>query len=437
MDSETGIKLLILLFLLVLSAFFSSSETALMSVSHVRLKTLADGGNKRAARALKAIDNRQKMLSAILIGNNLVNIGASSLATILAIDVFGSYGAGIATGVLTFLILIFGEISPKTLASLEATRLSLRVAGIILALMWILTPIIVVLDVLVTAFLRLIGVSRDEEAAGMTSQELRTVVDLSHESGTIEDDEKEYIHNVFDFSDSMVREIMIPRIDMTMVNVMWSYDKILEVFSEENRFTRMPVYEEETDNIIGILNMKDLLLCEKNHPFSVRNHMREAHFTFEQKNTAELFEEMRENSISMSIVLDEYGALAGLITLEDLLEELVGEIRDEFDEYEVDDITRINDTEFDVLGSTNLDDLCDALPLDFESEDYDTIGGYLIGLLDHFPTRGETYTTEDSVELRAQVVKKNRVEKIRIRFPMPIVDNKREEEKTKEELPNV
>lgn len=413
MDTHLLINLLILLLLICLSAFFSSSETALTTVSHIKLKTMAAAGDARAKTALKVTGNRPKMLSAILIGNNLVNIGASSLATVIAIDLLGSYGAGIATGVLTLLILIFGEISPKTIASLEATKLSLRIAGIIWALMWILTPIIFVVNRLVGGFMAIFGISYDKELTGLTQEELKTVVDVSHESGTIEDDEKEYIHNVFDFADSLTREIMIPRIDMTMINVTWSYDKLIDVFTE-NMFTRMPVYEGSTDNIIGILNMKDLLLYDRRTPFSIRKYLREAYFTFEQKNTAELFEQMRENSISIAIVLDEYGAVAGMITLEDLLEELVGEIRDEFDDYEVDDITKINDYEYDVLGSANLFDICDELPLKLESDDYDTIGGYLIGLLDHFPSRGETYTMEDGTTLKVKVVKKNRIEKIRI-----------------------
>lgn len=434
MDSSLAINLITLLILLVLSAFFSSSETALTSVSRVRIETLAKESGavrKRAKRVLKVTDNKQKMLSAILIGNNLVNIFASALATATAIDLFGSAGVGVATGVLTFLILVFGEITPKSIAALEATNLSLRVAGIILVLMWLFTPIIAVLNAVVQVIKRLFGVSKEEDDSGMTSEELKTVVSISHELGEIEEDEKEYIVNVFDFSDSLVREVMTPRIDITPIKIDASFEEFLEIY-KENMYTRYPVYRENTDNIVGIINIKDILLLENKEDFDIEKYTREAFFTFEHKNTAELFDEMRVDSISMAIVLDEYGALAGLVTLEDLLEELVGEIRDEYDYNEVDDITKLSEKEFDILGGANLDDVCDELPLSFTSDDYDTIGGYLTGLFDHFPKKGETFVTGDGVYLRVLAVKNSRIEKIRIRFPMN-VDDFREKKENEED----
>ncbi len=425
MDQSTIIQLIILVFLLLLSAFFSSAETALTTVSKIRLKTMADDGDKRAARVLKVTADSHKMLSAILIGNNIVNLSASSLATTISMRFFGSYGAGIATGILTFLVLIFGEITPKSMATVEALKISLIDAPIIEKLMWVLTPLIVIVNAISHVILRLFGV-KEAPRIGMTSDELRTIVDVSHESGTIETDEKDYIHNVFDFSDSAVKEVMIPRIDMAMVNVNWSYDKLIEIF-QENMYTRLPVYENDTDNIIGIVNMKDLLLAKEEEHFSIKDHLREVYFTYEQKNTAELFDEMRQGSISLAIVLDEYSAVAGLVTLEDLLEELVGEIRDEYDDNEEDDIVRISEREFDVLGSANLDDLSEELDLGFSSEDYDTIGGYLIGLFDHFPMLGETYFTEEGVMLRVTSVRKKRIEKNRIKLPEHFHETENEE----------
>lgn len=416
MDIHLAIQLIILLLLLALSFFFSSAETALTTVSVIKIRTLSDEGNKRAAKVLRIKDNPAKMLSAILIGNNIVNLSASSLATSIAIRLMGSYGAGIATGILTLLILIFGEITPKTLATLEAVRLSLRYAGVIWAMMQLLTPLIRLINFLAIGILQLFGVRADAGANAITEQELRTMVDVTHESGAIEDEEKEYIHNVFDFSDTMAREIMIPRIDMTMADVNWSYDRLMSVFSK-HMFTRIPVYEGTTDNIIGIINMKDLLLMERDRPFIMRKHLRKPFYTFEQKNTSELFEEMREGSISMAIVLDEFGAVAGLVTLEDLLEELVGEIRDEFDTYEEDDIVQINDREYDVLGTTNLDDLMEEIPLGFTSEDYDTIGGYLTGAFDHFPSVGETYVTQDGAILSVSQASRRRIGKVHIKLP--------------------
>ena len=427
MDDGLPLQSIILIILLILSGFFSSAETALTTVSIVKMRSLANEGDKRAAKVLKVREDPGKMLSAILIGNNLVNISASSLATTIAIRLLGSYGAGIATGILTFLILIFGEITPKTMATLDANRISLRYAGVIYALMRVLTPVIFVVNHLSIGILRLMGISKDDAAAGMTPDELRIIVDASHESGKIEEDEKDYIHNVFDFSDSTAKEVMIPRIDMTSVDVETSYDELIAIF-EETMYTRLPVYENETDNIIGIINMKDLLLYDRKSPFSIRNYLREAFFTYEQKNNAELFEEMRRDSISIAIVLDEYGTVAGLVALEDLLEELVGEIRDEYDTNEVDDIVEKEDGTYDVQGSANLEDLCDDLPLGFTSEDYDTIGGYLTGVFDHLPVVGETYVTEDGIILKVDAVSGRRIDRINIRIPEQLFTDGRKEE---------
>lgn len=417
MDTASILQFVILAILLFLSAFFSSAETALTTVNKIKMKNMADEGNKRAALVLQVTEDSSKMLSAILIGNNIVNLSASSLATTLALRLLGSVGAGIATGILTILILIFGEISPKTMATLKANKMSLRYVKIIHSLMVIFTPVIFVINWLAMAFLKLLRVDPNNNEGAITEEELRTLVDVSHESGVIEGEEREYIHNIFDFTDATAKEIMIPRIDMTVVNVNWSYDKLLEVF-QEDMFTRLPVYEEDTDNIIGLINMKDMILAPKDESFSIRDYLRKVYFTYEQKNTSELFEEMRRERLSLAIVLDEYGAVAGMVTLEDLLEELVGEIRDEFDGDEVDDLVPINEREYDVLGSMNLEDLCDELDLDFESEDYDTIGGYLTGLFDHFPEKGEMYVTGDGVILRVEDVDNKRITKVRLKLPI-------------------
>lgn len=416
MDSGDIFQIVFLVILLLLSAFFSSAETALTTANRIRMRTLAEDGDKRAARVLRITDDSGKMLSAILIGNNIVNLSASSIATSLAIELWGSVGAGIATGVLTLLILIFGEISPKTLATIHAEKIALLYSGSIEFLMKVLTPVIFIINKLSMGFLFLLRVDPHANSQQMTEEELRTIVDVSKESGVIESEEHEMINNLFDFGDAQAKEVMVPRIDMTFANINSSYDELIEIF-QEDKFTRLPVYEETTDNVVGILNMKDLLLYKEKEHFSVRDIMREPYFTYEHKNTAELFIEMRKSSISLAIVLDEYGATAGLITLEDLLEEIVGEIRDEYDTDEEDSIVQLNEREFIVQGSTNLEDLCEELDLDFTSEDYDTIGGYLIGLLDHLPEKNEIIITDDDVLLRVEQMDKNRIEKIYIKKP--------------------
>ena len=416
--SETG-QLIAIIILLCLSAFFSSSETALTTVNQIRMRTLADNGDKRAARVLHVTGNPGKMLSAILIGNNIVNLSASSISTSLAIHLFGNTGAGIATGILTFLILIFGEVTPKTMATIKADSMSLTVAAPIGLLMKILTPVIFIINKLSLGLMFLLHVNIKDAQKKMTEEELRTIVDVSQENGVIEHEERDMIHNLFDFGDAEAKEIMVPRIDMTFVQADATYQEVLDIFRQD-MFTRLPVYEDSTDNVIGIINMKDFLLQNDTPEFSVRNLLREPYFTYEHKNTADLFLEMRKSSISLAIVLDEYGVTAGLITLEDLLEEIVGEIRDEYDADEEDDITRISDREFYVLGSANLNDVSESLSLHFTSDDYDTIGGYCLCLLDHLTEKNEIILTDNNILLRIDRMEKNRIERIYIRLPEPL-----------------
>lgn len=409
-------QLITILVMVFLSAFFSSSETALVTVNKIRMKNLAENGDKRAAKVLKVTSDSGKMLSAILIGNNIVNIFASSLATILAIDIYGDIGSGIATGVLTIVILIFGEVTPKTMATIKADSFALAIAGIIDVLMFVLTPVIFIINTLASGVLFLLRVNPNEADKAMTEDEIRTIVDESQESGAIEDEEREMIHNVFDFGDSVAKEVMIPRIDMTFVEADSTLEELIELY-RENKYTRYPVYEKSTDYVIGIINMKDVILLQNEEEFSIRNLIREPYFTYEHKNTADLFVEMRKASIPLAIVLDEYGVTAGMVALEDLLEEIVGEIRDEYDSDEEDAIEQLSEYEYMILGSTNLDDVNDELDLEFESDDYDTIGGYCLQLLDHLPEENETLFTEDGVVIKIKEVDKNRIERIYIRVP--------------------
>lgn len=380
------------------------------------MRNLAEDGNAKALRVLTITDDSSKMLSAVLIGNNVVNLSASSIATSLALHIFGSVGAGIATGILTLLILIFGEISPKTVATIHADDIALSYAGIIAFLMKILTPVIFVVNALSLIFLKLLRVDPTSDNKTLTENELRTIMDVSHESGIIEFEEREMINNVFDFTDAEAKEIMVPRINMTFIPVNATYAELLDIF-RETKYTRLPVYEDSNDNVIGILNVKDLLLYDDKSNFSIRSIMREPFFTYEHKNTAELLTTMRDSSINIAIVLNEYGTTAGLVTLEDLLEEIVGEIHDEYDFNEEDNVTAINEFEYLVEGSMNLEDFCETLNVNLESEDYDSLGGYLLGLLDHLPEEGEVVTAPDGTILRVEKMDKNRIEKIYVKIP--------------------
>lgn len=409
---STGIQIFTVIVLLCLSAFFSSAETALTTVNKMRVRTLAEAGHKQALTLTKVIENPSKMLSTILVGNNIVNLSASSLMTTLTMQLFGSKAVGLATGVLTLLILVFGEITPKTLSTLYSEQIALKYARIIYTLMIIFTPVIFFVNQLSLGVLLLLRIDPNKKKDPITEDELRTIVEVSHEEGVIESEEKKMINNVFDFGDSLAKDIMVPRIDMVMVEVNATYEEVIEVFREE-RFTRVPVYEETTDNVVGIINMKDLILFDNSEPFSVRSFLREPLYTYEFKKTAELMVEMRKTFNNIVIVLDEYGATAGLITLEDMLEEIVGEIRDEYDQDEEDEVQQVAPGEYVIEGSMKLDDLNDMLGLKLESEDYDSIGGLVIGLLDHLPEDGEEVTYEN-LRLVVEHMEKNRIDKIHL-----------------------
>ena len=432
MGPSDAIQLVVLVILLALSAFFSSAETALTTVNRLRVRALVEEGDDRAIVLSKVIDDPGKLLSAILIGNNIVNISASSIATVLATNLIGSAGAGIATGVMTFLVLIFGEITPKTMASLKAEKIALSYAKIVYALMFVLTPLIFILDFLSGGILRLFGIDPDKRDDSVTEEDLRTIVEAGHEDGVLETEEHKMINNVFDFGDHQATDIMVPRVDMCFLKLDATYEEFIEIYREE-KFTRIPVYEETRDNVVGILNVKDLLLYNpKEQEFHVKDFLREAYYTYEFKNTSELMMEMRKNSISIAIVLDEYGATAGLVTLEDLLEEIVGDIRDEFDEAEAEEVQQLGEREYLVEGACKLEDLNDMIGLGIESEDYDSIGGIVIEALQHLPAEGEEVTTENGTRLVVEKIDKNRIEKVHIYLPEPKSKEENEISETEE-----
>ncbi len=416
MDPSDAIQFIILFILLLLSAFFSSAETALTTVSKIKMRSLAEDGNKRAATVLDITENHSpKMLSAILIGNNIVNLYAAPLTTTLAYRLGGAM-VSIATGILTVAILIFGEITPKNAATINSSKLSLTYIPIIKIFMTVMTPVIFIVNILSRGVLFLLRIDPNAKNNTMTEDELRTIVDVSHEDGVIESEEKEMIYNVFDLGDARAKDVMVPRVHVTFADVNSTYHELLDIFKED-KYTRLPVYEDTTDNVIGTINMKDLLLFDNREHFHVRDILREAYFTYEYKSISELLVEMRDASFNIAIVLDEYGETAGLITLEDILEEIVGEIHDEYDENEENFVQKVNDLEYIVEGSLSLDDLNDRLDLELESEDYDSLGGFLIQRLDRLPEVGDEFTTEDGIRMVVDRLDKNRVELVHLYLP--------------------
>lgn len=434
MDTDSWIGFLILALLLTLSAFFSSAETALTTVNKIRIRTLIEEENRRAVTVQKILDNYSKMLSTILVGNNIVNISASSLATTLAIRIWGSYAVGIMTGALTLFVLLFGEIMPKTWAMYNSEKISLAYAGIIYSLMVLFTPIIFVVDRLSGAIMLPFHINTAKTQSAMTERDLKTYVDVSHEDGAIETEEREMIYNVFDFSDSSAKDIMIPRIDITMVDITASYNHLLAVF-RESMYTRIPVYENDTDNVVGIVNIKDFLFVPNKRAFRIQDILREAYYTYEYKKTADLMMEMREATMNVAFVLNEYGACVGMITLEDLLEEIVGEIRDEYDEDEQELIKEVGERQYLVAGNVKLDDINDALDIQLISEDYDSIAGILIGTLDRLPQTGETVTIGNGMTIRAEEINQNRIEKVLLTLPEPEEMTPQTEENDEMDIP--
>lgn len=426
MDPSAAIQIIVLIILLFGSAFFSSAETSLTTVNKIKMRSLAEDGNKRAKMVIKITDNSSRMLSAILIGNNIVNLSASALTTTIAYKLGGS-AVAIATGIITVLILIFGEITPKTIATINADKIALSYAYPIHFIMVVLTPVSIVVNVLSRGILFLLRVDPNARLNIMTENELRTIVDVSHEDGVIEEKEKEMIYNVFDLGDAKAKDVMVPRVNVTFADVESSYEELLDIFRED-KFTRLPVYEETTDNVIGTINMKDLLLFGNTKEFHIRDILREAYFTHEHKSISELLVEMRQASLNIAIVLDEYGETAGLITLEDILEEIVGEIHDEYDENEEEFFKQINEYEFIVEGSMNLDDINDRIELDLESEDYDSLGGYIIERLDRLPDIKDEIVIENGVRIVVDSLDKNRIEKVHIYLPEDFYDEEDDDE---------
>lgn len=406
-------QLIALIILVLLSAFFSSAETSLTTVNRVRLKTLAEEGNRRAKTALEVLDKYGKMLSAILIGNNIVNLSASALATTLAIHIH--FTVGIATAILTVVILIFGEIVPKNMAMINSEKMALLYASMIFGLMKLLTPLIFVIDSLAKGIMKLFRVDADKKTA-MTENELRTYVEVGHEDGVIESEEREMIYNVFDFGDAVAKDVMIPRIDMVTVDKEATYEEVMEVF-KDCMYTRIPVFEEDKDNIIGLINIKDFILVEDKAKFKISDILRQAYYTYEFKKTADLLVEMRQKCFNVAFVLNEYGGTAGMITLEDLLEEIVGEIRDEYDSDEEQLIQKMQDRTYLVEGSMKLSDINDELGTDLQSEDYDSIGGLIIEHLDRVPEDGAQIVTDQGIRLQVQGVSQNRILKVIMELP--------------------
>ena len=396
-----------------LSAFFSGSEIALVSINHAKTRALLES-RKRGARAIaKLKQNTDHLLITILVGNNIANIGAASIATAVALNIYGDIGVGIATGVVTILMLIFGEIGPKTYSAKNPEKVALFAAKFILVLSYILTPVFLIYDGLKKLF------KIDAELAPtVTEEEIKQWIDVGEESGTIEEEEHEMLYRVFRFSDTVAREIMTPRGDVCMIEHTKNLEDAVAMFNETG-FTRLPVYSEETDNITGILNVKDIFsaIYEKKAGTTIDDLVYEPYFVPETKKIDDLLNELQNRKMQIALVADEYGSFAGLITMEDILEELVGEIMDEFDEEEP-EIRDISEGVYIINAVAPIGKINDALSLNLPTEEsYKTMGGLITNRLGHIPKSNEVITLENGITMQVLRMRGRKIVEIQVTVP--------------------
>ncbi|WP_195430788.1 hemolysin family protein [Clostridium sp. D46t1_190503_E9] len=412
MESYTW-QIVLLIILLLMSGFFSMSETALMALSKIRIRHMVEEGVKGAKLVEKLAEDPSRLLGAILIGNNIVNIGASALATSVAVKAFGEGAVGVVTIVMTILVLIFGEITPKSIAKQKSESVALKVSKPINIAVKIFRPFIAIFTAISSLFIRLLGGDPKATEPFITEEELKTMVGVSEEEGVLEDVEKEMIFNVFEFADSQVKDVMVQRVDVVAVDINATYDEVINIIKTE-QFSRIPVYNQNIDDVIGILNVKDLIIASQSKEnFKISDYMRDAYYTFEFKKITELFNEMKKTRNHMAVVLDEYGGNVGIVTIEDLIEEVVGEIEDEYDDEEDNDIVVVKEDEYIVDGSARLDHIGDLIGVTMESEEFDSVGGLVIGELGRFPEKSEEVKL-NNIRFVVEEVDKNRIKKVRI-----------------------
>ncbi|MDL2261716.1 hemolysin family protein [Methanimicrococcus sp. OttesenSCG-928-J09] len=381
---------LLLLILLALSAFFSATETAYSTANKIRLKAMAENGNASAARVLKITENYDKFISTVLIGNNIVNIGASSIATILFARLFPEeIAAAVSTVVVTIVVLIFGETLPKSIAKANAEKYSLATSRIVNLIMILLSPVAFILVKLIN----LTGKKKESNEPTVTESELKFIIESIEEEGILEEDESDLVQSALDFDETTVQEIMTPRSDVVAISLSDTLDSIIKVIIDEG-YTRLPVYDENLDNIVGIINVKDVLTrVATGKRVHIKTLMKPVTFAYLTMNISPLLTQMRQAKSHLAVVVDDYGSTKGIVTMEDILEELVGEIWDEYDEI-IEEIVEIGDDVFEVSGNMNVEDLFDYLEIDdknFEC-DYNTAGGWPLEVFERIPKVGEVFS---------------------------------------------
>ena len=383
MDSSSVSQIIALVFLVTMSAVFSSSETAITSVSKIKVRQLDQKDDKNAHLLKKLHDNMQTTISTILIGNNIVNIAASSIATILFTNIFHQNGALISTVVMTVFVLIFGEVLPKTIAQYKNKSVALKFSRFIYFLTIVFKPIVKVLNLLTRLVIKLF-IGEGEDSSTLTEEELKTLVEVSEEEGVLKNQETEIMINALELKETLAVDIMTPRTSMASVDIEDAESDLKEIIKNIT-YSRIPVYEDSIDDIIGVLHIKELAhkIIEDDRDFKIRDILKPAFYAYEYIPVVDLFKQMRAKNISIRIIIDEYGGTSGIVTMEDILEELVGEIDDEYDNEK--EVTKINDNEYLVDPEMRIDEVNERFDLDIQSDKFDSIGGFVIELLDRMP----------------------------------------------------
>ena len=397
------------------AAFFAASEAAIVSVSRISARTFAEKGVSGGARLQKLLEDRNRTLTSILIANTFVLLATSGLATYLFVELGIPQAPLWSTLATTVVLLVFGEILPKTLAVSNSGRAALRLAGPLLFFTWLLTPLTSAFLATTNLIVRIFGGS-PPHGPYVTEDDIKTLVNVGVEQNVLEEGERELIHSIIEFGDTIVREVMTPRPDMIAVPASAAPKRALDLVIRDG-YSKLPVFDETIDNVIGVVHDRELLIALANGTIassSLRGLMRTVAHVPESKRISELLREMQRGKYSLAIVVDEYGGTAGLVTMEDLLEEIVGEIRDEHDEGEEESIRKVSDDEAIVEAGTNIEDVNAALDLDLPHEDFETIGGYTVGLFGRLPHEGEEIAAIDGVRLRVDRTRGRRILAVRV-----------------------
>src|SRR6266513_87409 len=394
-DTEAWLQFAILLVSLLLCALSSAAETSFTSISRIKLKDLVEEGNQQAIQIEKTLSNPNKFLLTILIVNRVAVIVAASMATVLALRFSHTFGELIATILTSLVVLIFCEIAPKTVAVQNPLRWARAFVKPVRAVSWLLQPVVWTLSAITNTLVRLMGGQVRRPGPFVTEEELRLLLTVGEEQGVLEEEETEMIHSIFEFADTTVREVMVPRIDVVTLESNATVDEAVDL-ALQGGHSRIPVYEENIDNIIGVLYVKDMLkqLREGHNNYPVRDLVREAYFVPETKKLDDLLREIQQRRVHMAIIVDEYGSVAGLVTIEDLVEEIVGDIQDEYDREEK-LYEQVNENEYIFNAKISIDEFNEIMGMSLGDTDYETLGGFLYAQLDKIPNVGDTITFEN------------------------------------------